>query len=615
MADGAPISQEIKLPTDSTEIGKATAKLDELIKRVERAEKAAGQHGKASEASYKAVGQHATQASGLLSRMTRAVVLHAEGFRNVGLAAHEAHAKVGEFLEFVGAEAALEVLKGIAEKVIDIGKEALTAAAAAQRMNRVIDSASGGERAGAQNRGWLAEFSKKTEFSEGQSEGAFVDLKRVGTTDQQTKLAMKAAADIAAVSKNKDEAFATTIEAFARLQRTDKISNRTLAPLGLGEKDFAALPQFKGMNKKQISAQVEKGSVSRNDLYALIMARAGEKAIGEKAAANADLLGTKLSKLSELPERFYKKLADTKAIGVLSGALDGILNKLDPESPTGKKIGGFIEETFGKAASFLDGIDVPAKIDLMTDAFRGFLDIAGPIFRFAAHELEGIAYLVGRITGHIRSAADQNKNNIAEVHLKTEVDTYRTMQKYGGGTTEGDLAHKVRLGDISKEFSDAGAFDEAADRMRAAGKGAADGLAGGMEASEPKVAAAGGDMAEAAPRAAKHKLKQHSPSRVFEEIGMQTAEGFAVGLEGGAGRVGDAMDSTINIPSRGMGASAGERGRGSVSVTVAEGAFQISVTGHGDKREMASAVREELQRSLTPMFIDALENGQDEAGA
>ena len=48
MSDGAPISQEIRLPTNSDEITKATAKLDELIARVGKLEHAGEGHHKAT---------------------------------------------------------------------------------------------------------------------------------------------------------------------------------------------------------------------------------------------------------------------------------------------------------------------------------------------------------------------------------------------------------------------------------------------------------------------------------------------------------------------------------------------------------------------------------------
>jgi hypothetical protein len=604
VSDGAPISQEIKLPTDSTELGKAVQKLDQLIAAMGKSGEAAKTHGKKVETATQQVRHE---------------------FGQMGHAAQYAKTELKDLMEFTGILAGIELMKKLVESVIDVGKEAITAAAAAERMNRVIDSASGGKVAGKENRDWLAEFSKKTEFSEKQSEGAFVDLKRVGTSDQQAKLVIKAAADIAAVSKNKDEAFDATVSAFARLERTNKISNRTLAPLGLGEKDFAALPQFAGMNKKQIKAGIEKGSVTKNDLYALIMARTQEKAIGEKAAGNADLLGTKLSKLSELPEKFYKKLADTAAIRTLTKALDGVLEKLDPESPKGKQISQFLEHIFvegadlaGKLGEAIDEIDFGQIGDVIKDdvipAIKTMIDLIGPAVRLLEKTMTGLhegARLLRDPFGVVRDVATGKITQSAHQQL-AEKGALPSTQEH---STASDLTGNTLL----SKYTPLGYLQDTVfnpEWWKTKAKAIPEGTAAGIREGTPDVAAAASEMGNQSHEAfmGPAGIDANSPSRKFHYGGQMMGEGVALGYESKADRIMAAMTSTggPRVTTGGTSSTAGG-GRGAVHLSFSDGAIQIHVASHGDKSEVAGMVRDELGKSLVPMLVDALESAQDGA--
>ncbi|HXJ49019.1 MAG TPA: hypothetical protein VNF91_07620 [Candidatus Acidoferrum sp.] len=598
MADGAPISQEIKLPTDSAELGKAVLKLDELI----------GKLGKSGQAAKDHSAKHHDEAYKLRHE-----------FGQMGHAAEYAHTEVKELLEFTGILEAIELTEKLVEKVIDIGKEAVKSAAEAERMNRVIDNASGGKVAGKENREWLEEFSKKTEFLEAQGEGAFVDLKKVGSSDQQAKLAIKAAADIAAVSKNKDEAFGATVEAFARLERTGKISNRTLAPLGLGEKDFASLPQFKGMNHKQLSAAIEKGSVSKNDLYALILARTGEKAIGEKASANADLLGTKLSKLSELPERFYKKLADTSALKSLTKGLDSILEKLDPESPKGKQISEFFEKALeegaklaGELGDAIDSIDFGAIGDSLHDdvipAVEDLISLIKPAAEIIGTTVKGLAIAAHYISGN-KTAQEQAAATSAYQGNKAAADSGSLWAKikapflrHAAGADSEEAAVETSMGTMSRA------------KARQMGLLISQGVVEGIVSGKADVEKAAADLGDSSHEAfmSPAGIDAHSPSRKFHYGGQMAAEGVALGFESKANRIADAMTTTLGPRVTTGGGGRVATGGRAIHLTVAEGAVQMSVHG-GAGGDIAGQVRDELRKNFVPILVDTLENYEDGA--
>lgn len=531
------------------------------------------------------LGHEAKKTGNVLSLIGKQALLSAEGFHVMGLAAHEAHAKVGEFLEFVGAEAAVDMLKEIAEKVIDIGKEAVVSAAKAERMNRVIDSASGGHEKGKENREWLERFASGgggagyagTEFSEEQVEGAYVDLKKVGETDQRARLAIKAAADIAAVSKNKDEAFGTAVEAFAHLKSMGTISARQLMPLGLGVEDFKKLDRYKGKSDKSIRTAMEGGKIGESDLYQLIMSRAGETKIGARAADNADLLSTKMAKLAELPERFYKRLGETGAVTKLSNALDGILKKFDPDSPTGAKIFDAMEGLFSKFSDAIASINLDDLADSIKDdvipAIEGLVDLIKPMVELMERMFRGAHRLHDMVVGP--SALHNDTTPLAKQEEEFRAQVYENqINKAGTKTVVGS-----QTGNVVKVHHDRMHFEKSAEDAFASGEAIADGLAAGVDENADAATKAAGAVADHMVETVKRKHKTHSPSEVFADIGEMDIAGYVQAIRASKDDISDAMGAFA--PPRGEDRAApGGGGFGAASITI--GPITIQVMGGQD---------------------------------
>lgn len=594
----ADVKWGVDIDVDTVAAKAADAVVDRLEKSLKSADTAAHKAGKSTEASFKGIGKSIDETKG----------------------------KVKEFFEFVGAVAAFEILEKIADKMAEIGKEAIKSAAHAERMNRVIDSASGGKAEGKENREWLEKFSKTGEQSEAESEGAFVGLKRVGSTDRNAKVAMLAAADIAAVSEDKHAAFNEAVSAFARLQRTGKVSNRTLAPLGLGEKDFKALPEYAKLSSKQLKKKMETGSVTSEDLQRLIMAHTGEKAIGDKGADNADLLETKMEKLSELPERFYKKLADTTAVKKLTSELDGILSKLDPDSPTGKKISTFLTGVFDEAAHLaaqlseaIDGIDWGEMADtIKTDVMpvlREMVALIGPAMHAVDVTIKGLhegARLLTDPLGVARDVATGKVTKSAHDQL-AEQGSLPSTKDYG---LTGDLTGASFL----DKWTPVGYLNDTvfnADWWKTKAKAIPDGTTAAIKDGTPEVESAAADMGAASSDAFRSPEGIHaqSPSKKFRQSGRDVIDGYTLGLTDGSDRISDAMESTASHAfDVGGGSSSSTESSLGMSVTVAEGAIQINIAGHGDSGEIARAVEERLQKSAAPIFIDLLERARAGAG-
>lgn len=509
------------------------------------------------------------------------------------------------FAEVFSAEIAKDALEKVLEKVIDIGREAIKSASAEQRMMRVFESHAGSKELGEQNELWNDILSKKTEFSEAQTEGSFIDLKTVGASDQEAKLAIKAAADIAAVSKNKDEAFGATIEAFSRLQRTGVISNRTLAPLGIGVKDFKTLDSMKGLSNKAIKKKMEEGKVDRNDLFKLIMSRAHETKIGQRAADNADLLGTKLSKLSELPDKFFKKLADTKAIKTLTTAIDGVLEKLDPDSPTGKRISGFLEGAFTAAANAISRIDFDSMADTLRDdvlpAIKAMADAIAPAVEAIGTTIKGL---------HLIADSAHSVASMAGLTKRSDSDS-KFMQKVIGPAPTADSAlgkFVYGLPFVGKRFK---AIDDAA-AAKAAGAATASGYAEGLMSKAPEIeSAATQAMVETPKRSTESGLKIHSPSVVFADYGAMAAAGFISGIDSGIGEVDRSISRMFDVRSSGQARpAAGGRSGGLVIEQLV-----INVDGGKDGAEQGRRAADAFDARVRALWIGMLEQAKVEAGA
>lgn len=543
-------------------------KADSILERME-------QHLKAIDAATQRVAGHFGQ-MGKQSKHT------AEGFKGVGKTIDEVKEKFHHFAEFTGAMLVVDALEKITEKAIELGKEMVNNAAEGQRLGRIFSSAAGSSELGKQNQEWTELLAKRTELTDMETASSFLGLKRTGASDQEAKLQSKAAADIAAVSVNKSEAFAATISAFERINRTGVVSNRALAPLGIGVKDFKGLDSMKGLSDKQIKKRMEEGKVDKNDLFRLIMSRTGEKGIGEKAAGNADLLTTKLSKLTELPERFFKKLGEGKGVTVLSGAIDRMLEKLDPDGPTGKRILGGLESVFESAAAAVDSIDFDELGDVISEdvipAIKAMTGMLQPTLEAVERIVRGFAR-IHDFMADAQSPVDRSKVDPADV---------------------------FRAGDT-------GAGRHALQAALKHGRAIGDGLAAGINSGSAAAQGAAESMADKVVEVPKKKLKIKSPSVVFEDIGAMTAAGFVAGIDRATPDVDRAIQSAFSM--KGSQIQGGGRGgmMGGIVMTFGDLYFNVPNGGQPEEngRRMANAFKKEIRSEL----FSLLEQMQIEAGA
>ena len=129
-----------------------------------------------------------------------------------------------------------------------------------------------------------------------------------------------------------------------------------------------------------------------------------------------------------------------------------------------------------------------------------------------------------------------------------------------------------------------------------------DGLVSGLMSAGPKVLAAITGIAKGAIDAAKKALGIASPSRIFAEIGMNTAAGMTEGVDGGAADVQGSLESLVNPPdaggAAGAAAASGGESKGSAGGMFAGATFTFSGVG-GDAKAFAEQFREHLEALMS----------------
>jgi hypothetical protein len=116
-----------------------------------------------------------------------------------------------------------------------------------------------------------------------------------------------------------------------------------------------------------------------------------------------------------------------------------------------------------------------------------------------------------------------------------------------------------------------------------------DGLIAGITAAGGGILSAMTGAVTGAINGAKSLLGIASPSKVFAEIGTQTGEGMAQGVDGSAATVQGSLESMVAPPD----ASPGSAGGGGAAAKAGGHTFQITINAEGgDGQSIAAAVRD-----------------------
>lgn len=292
--------------------------------------------------------------------------------------------------------------------------------------------------------------------------------------------------------------------------------------------------------------------------------KAGKKTAGELAAeVNAKfggIVSRKLLSLDAQAAKLKSNLQGTfgglKIEGLLEG-LSKLVGLFDKNTASGRFLKAVFEGLFqpiidGAAASlplvkgFVLGVAIAAT--KLYIAFKPAIKAVSELFGETSPDLKtglDVAVFAGKALG---AAIGTVVAGVALLAAAVAAPVIAFGRLYGAGYTAWE---SIKAGAAA-----AVAYLESvslADIGTALIQGLADGITGGGS----KVISALGGVVQSAITAAKQKLGIASPSKVFEKLGGFTAEGFAGGVEDGAGAAQAATQAMVEAPSAGGGGGVG----------------------------------------------------------
>lgn len=449
-----------------------------------------------------------------------------------------------------------ELVKGVAEGAIDILEEI----GKNQATQGIFEDILGKD----EGRGvldWLGKIRTSTAFTRDQLEDLAQPMAEFFRGDK-LKNVIVAGLDVGRGDLARTQA---ALDTFAKVASTGKISARAFKTLGLTTDAF----------KKLGAGDAGEANIGVDKLLSMIAEKSGGQ-LGGRALQSSNTVAGKLNQIRGWTGELWERLSD-------SPALDHIVESLD-------KLGRTLtsEEVIGGLANLLEkmGEKLPDAISAAADLIISLTPI-----------LRGVGAVLGWISEAFNTAGTIIGEQAARIYLYFEGFAEALMAIFGG---EGSVITAVwkmitNLYDILTAPAKA--------YFSIIGEAMMDGLVGGITGALGRVEDAVVGVADSVVGWFKEKLGIASPSRVMMRLGGYTAEGFALGLEGGSGRIDDAFSATLGAPT----VDAGGGGRGGLTVTFGD----IIVSGAGKD---AKCIGEDLRQVVRQAIRDAAAEYGLEAG-
>lgn len=373
------------------------------------------------------------------------------------------------------------------------------------------------------------------------------DLLKAGVSAGQYESTLKALADTSAVA---GEAAVKPLEkVIKKSEQLGKfaLKGADLKGSGLLAKDvYAQLAKDMGISIDKVEAKIKAGKVTAEQGIAA-MNKALEGKYAKQAEGKTADFSVQMQKLKDNVKNLFSDV-DT---GPFLGALQKVLKMFDSTTATGKAIKGILTGAmngFFKAAanalpyveSFLIGVAMAAldmyialkpSIHAISEAL-GFdgsgteqglnnAAIAGKAFGYA------VTASVGAIVLTIR----------AVIGVCHGVSVAFNAIKHAGSAVWSGMKSGLEsvVGGFKKVIGKIEAIGHGAvGAMRSIGAALMGGLAGGIINNESAAVAAMNDASEKVAAASRAKFQQHSPSKVFHDIGENNMKGLGGGTERGA---------------------------------------------------------------------------------
>lgn len=438
----------------------------------------------------------------------------------------------------------------------------------------------------------IQKISKLSKFTQEEMSQKAFELLNVGVSKDQLEPTLKALSDVAQVGpKGAAEKVQAVIE---RSVATGKfqINPKQLVAAGVqSEKLYATIAKNMGVGNEQVKAMLKNGQISA-DVGIKALNETIEGKIGGIAAKQLMDFDTQFKNLKDNFITMFMGDASSKAMEGFKKGLAELFSFMDKDTAVGKVFHAAITQGMTKIWQLAQAALPYIK--------KGFLQIAIGVLQFYLF----MKPTIQRITDLFASWKESGKLQIA-------LDVLGGLVKMLGGYIWFVVNAWVGFFTIVTSIIDRVQFQFTAlvEWIKSVFTGGADiasnfvqGFIDGIMGSIQRVKDAVGNIANAAKDGISNVLQIHSPSKVMQELGGYTAEGFQIGMQ--QADIPNTMAAMVN-PSNASGGAGG--GSGSTSNSVDVGGMAININGVKD------AVQ--LQNILPGMLATAFEDIALQLGA
>jgi tape measure domain-containing protein len=466
--------------------------------------------------------------------------------------------------------------KGAGSMALDMVKAAAASDAIDKTMTRTLGAGS------AKTLAAFEDIARSSKFDDDELKRAAQPLIAAGLRGQDLILAVKTALDVEATgAASLDEAMG----ALTKIKLSGEINDKTLRALGLSSKTvFEDMAKRLGVSARQAESMAKSGRVEAvgliREMANVVALQSG--ALGAGAAKAGETLDARLKKLTDLPRKFFESFKDTATFEKLNAFIGRMLAQFDPAGPGGKKVLAFVEKLVSVMGTLVPVIASLVGIWAIYKAAVVGVTFVTALFNGALLANPAVLATIAIVSLGVALVALATHWDLVTAHL---LAFWVSVKEVFSGIGE-------FFGQVYTDFKEFGGLLI---------QGLIDGVVGMASTAVDAVKGVGSDIIGGM----KSVLGIASPSKAFAKIGMFSAEGFAQGIEKGAGGAQGAAGGMVNPPS-----AVGSRGGGG-GINFA---LTINVDGGGMGHAGAQSVAERLREIVPGMLQDAFEKLAIEAG-
>lgn len=553
-------------------------------------------------------------------------------------AGEHSHSFLKQMLEFEVIKEVGHMFMEVGEKVFEMGKEMIEAASYAEKLHLSFETMLGSGKEATEVMEQLEVMAAKMGVSGKQLTGEGSELLSAGFSKDRLTDLLAASHDIAALNPTNAGAASSAVSMFAHIQDTGKLTARAmmqLKQLHISVPEVTAnLAKAYGVKTDQVKKLIEKGKIDAahgiSAIEEAIAKKGGTSALGDTAAKFGHTAGGMMEVIKNIPETIFAAVSDTRGFDTFKGFLENIISLAGPGSKFQKGItealGSVLDAMFGdlsgpqgadKFKSILDSVvkvvkTIPENIAKARIAFEEFW----PVVKTAGEILlamKGVQLATSAVTAIMAAGNTVATGSFWSLNAAMAANPVGLIVAGIAALGFGIYELVTHWTEVKKFFSDVATsigdffvkmWDKVVDYTKHAAKRVWEGFTSGLGDGNAADNAAR-FVPDTIIKGTKDGLQIHSPSKVFENLGLMTAHGFAIGVDKGSSRIDSSMGSAISLPTGGASSSfSGGSKTANVNITVNAG-------GGADGNDIATQIRMIMPGALA----NAFEQMAMEAGA